>query len=1312
MLILASAAPIQVSSKGGGNSSVPGKSNFSGWQRGSLPLHLASKIDPKILDSAYLNEYLGKYAEVLGVEERYAGLLVRVDNLDRALDDLRALVQEYGGSIGKIYSYLNLVSVKIPADTPEVVERFAVKAALEDEVSMVWLDDVLKLNTTLFDTAVILGFADLHGAGINGTGVKVAVLDTGIDDTHPELAGSVVAWADFINGITTPYDDHGHGTFVSGIIAARGVASWLNGEGAWHSVNFDNSSEFNYPGVANLTYAVNVAAYQGQFLGINYTHLYWIESYHDYGYVYYRFDTTSWTQLANYTGADMWPADEVSHNISVPAGASILYLSFIYQPDDSFQWGGWWLDDIKIYNATNNNGTIIFMDDVEGPMPPEVVEHTLWSRTGTRMRGVAPGASLMGAKVCDAGGSCPFSAILDGIEWATLGPDYTPGTGDEADIISMSIGGPALTYDPLMQAVDWAYSMNVTVIVAAGNSGPGYKTVESPAAAHGAIAVGASTKVGTIAGFSSLGPSPVDYTMKPDIVAPGRHIISTYKTDGTGTYRVAIGSGTSFSTPHVSGLAALIKQAHPAWTPEEVRSALVSTATQHLTPSMYSFYTMNPYIEGGGLPNVSRAINTEFLPVPALISFGMFWNVPTVLSANVSLNWYGVAPGPNVEVLDVELWDVDGNNYDAWVVSPVAGSVYSSGDLMPIEIDVPGTAPPNMYWGRIQLNVSNEFYQVIFGFTVAPNITISGHVYDVNTGLPIQGAVVNATDPYLGIVYASNISDAAGYFELQTRGGIYLRLTATMAGYYMYISTILNSDTDFHFDIYMTPIYGYNPLHVLVVKDTAFGAWEGSDYQPEPEILLALNNTLGITMRLWNNTVQGVAYSAILSGDFPVVAWFSGGIWSPVNDPLDQVALVVFQVSSIGSGIMLEGGDVGWWHVRDSLMWHVAHAFFDNDLAPGAYGVNLTRPHPVTWTLPPTFTIDSTYKGWPDSVYPVNGGFDLANWSDPTYMSAIVAYEGRPLMPRTIYFAFPLGAIVDMGVRDTLAYRALLWLFDQGPPVYPGTSINVTMNRLDPSTIQVIASWIDFTDPPFNVVHYNVYLNGTPIATGLTAPGIDLTSFVEPGKTYNLTIQAYDLLGENTNISTLFTVIPPTLQGGGFGYLAPGTYVETLPIGRGMWLTTGVLQPFAGVQAVEIPFSAAPPTEEFVLEAFDLKTFNPGNIDNITIALVYHLRSPWLNESAIKPYWWDGSSWRLFTAYTVDPATDTITLFINGTTSPTPADLQGTPVIIAGRLLVVGASVKPAEPSTSSLTPIMVSVAAAMISLAVIGIAVRRRALH
>ncbi len=67
----------------------------------------------------------------------------------------------------------------------------------------------------------------LHERGLSGKGVKIAIIDTGIDLSHPEFAGRTVEWADLVNGRSQAYDDNGHGTHVAGIVAAKGTYKTL-----------------------------------------------------------------------------------------------------------------------------------------------------------------------------------------------------------------------------------------------------------------------------------------------------------------------------------------------------------------------------------------------------------------------------------------------------------------------------------------------------------------------------------------------------------------------------------------------------------------------------------------------------------------------------------------------------------------------------------------------------------------------------------------------------------------------------------------------------------------------------------------------------------------------------------------------------------------------------------------------------------------------------------------------------------------------------------------------------------------------------
>ncbi len=1237
---------------------------------------VTSKLSPKILDREYLASITGT---MLMDSKPYTkpGYIVYIglDDFQAGLEKVKERLESYGlgkyVKISQVWPKLGMAFVEVNSNNPEFLMKIAVSLAAIGEVDYVDVNDIA--YTTLFDSHYLLATSQIYSTlGVNGSGVTVAVLDTGIEEAHPELNGSVVAWADFVNNQTEPYDDEGHGTFVAGIIAARGVSPWSFGEGVWHTINYDDSSEFNYPGVANLTYEVDVTGYGGQNVTLEFWHRYWIEDSFDYGYIYYWFDSnTTPVQLASYTGTNFALHPE-SFNITVDAGATRLYISFQYEPDFSVQYGGWWLDNVTVYNASDPTDVLLF-DDAEGPMPPEVVNSHLWSRTTNRLMGMAPGANLIGIKVCDSTGSCTFDAILNGIEFAI---------NESADIISMSLGGPVLGYDVLMIAVDQAnYVYNITPIIAAGNEGPGYYTIASPAAAEGAIAVGAATKTNTIARFSSWGPNPINYDIKPDITAYGRHVISTIAAEPSGyppgTYLIAIGSGTSFSTPMVSGIVALIKEAHPDWTPEMIRSALISTATS-LDPSSVSDWTMNPYIQGGGLVDLaSGAVTTQFLPLPAKVSFGLMQPGDTA-EALIDLVSFDLAL-TTATVVDVELYDQDGTPY-GWVVSPSIGETITLNGTLNLTVSLPATAPGDkLYWGRITLDVGGETYQTIFGFYVPTLYWVNGTVYDVTTMTPVAGVNVSAVSPDLSTVYDWDITDASGNYELQVPSGVSVRIMAEMSGYYTYYSTPFGVSSDMRWDVYITPRAGYSPLNMLAIKDTAYGGWGDPDTENMTEVL-ALDGTLGIAMYLWNNSIQQVAADAILSGDFPVVAWFAGGIFNPVNDFLDYVAMILYSLFYDG-GVLIEGGDVGWWLGGTSFMQYVAHAEYWSDMLPGPYTMEATMSHPLTWFLPSTtIDIDSSIgdgAGWPDRVYPAYGGFDVFNWSDATGYSSIVAYDPRPgpgddlltSEARTVYYAFPFDAILDPTLQAALLNYTLIWLFDRGPPVYTGTNITVDID-VDAGT--AVAYWSIFTDEPFGIVSYNVYLNGSLIASGLPAwmTSFDLTPYVTPGEIYIVTIEAVDVLNVTHSVSGWFYMMPPGTQGSSFRFLVNGTFTDSAPGAYNAVFTINVTNAPVVLQILalsELPpetMVEIPPNPEAFIHPFDIKMINASGAGWLVVTISYQEPEYPLSENIV-PLWFNGDKWVPVSTYTVDTAANTVTIWINATgTSPTLADLEGTPFVL------------------------------------------------
>ena len=224
--------------------------------------------------------------------------------------------------------------------------------------------------------------------------------------------------------------------------------------------------------------------------------------------------------------------------------------------------------------------------------------------------GVAPKASLWSVKVLGGSGSDLTSWVISGIEYASRGPDGLPNTGDEADVINMSLGDSLADdgTDPLSLAADKAVDEGLVVVIAAGNNGSTMFTVNSPGVARKPIAVAATDNADAVASFSSRGPT-IDRRLKLDIAAPGVGIAAAKYLNADTTVK----SGTSMATPHVAGMAALLLQAHPTWTPQMVKAALMNTALPLSGPNLWA--------QGAGRVR-SIAITTTLLAIEPSLSLG------------------------------------------------------------------------------------------------------------------------------------------------------------------------------------------------------------------------------------------------------------------------------------------------------------------------------------------------------------------------------------------------------------------------------------------------------------------------------------------------------------------------------------------------------------------------------------------------------------------------------------------------------------------------------------------------------------------
>jgi len=188
--------------------------------------------------------------------------------------------------------------------------------------------------------------------------------------------------------------------------------------------------------------------------------------------------------------------------------------------------------------------------------------------------GVAPGASLYAYRVMNRDGFGLESWFLNGMTRA-LDPNGDEDTSDHVDIISISAGDEnGNPNDELSNAVNQAVDLGVTVVAAAGNSGPNEGTINSPGCAEKALTAGATDIFDDIYYKSSRGPTSTGQ-IKPDLVAPGVNIESLWLNNQT-----FILTGTSMATPHVAGAAALLLQDNPDWSPLQIKNNLKENAVK------------------------------------------------------------------------------------------------------------------------------------------------------------------------------------------------------------------------------------------------------------------------------------------------------------------------------------------------------------------------------------------------------------------------------------------------------------------------------------------------------------------------------------------------------------------------------------------------------------------------------------------------------------------------------------------------------------------------------------------------------------
>jgi serine protease AprX len=301
-----------------------------------------------------------------------------------------------------------------------------------------------------------------------------------------------------------------------------------------------------------------------------------------------------------------------------------------------------WHDDLTKGNSTKtypygNQRVTKFVDFVHGKTLPYddnghgshvagIILGNGYDSLGEKA-GIAPGAALVSLKVLDANGAGTISSIIAALNWVAVNAKTY-----NIRVVNMSVGAnihESYWTDPLTLAAKKVTDLGITVVTAAGNLGTNaqgatqYGGITAPGNAPWVLTVGASSTMGTLtrsddtlAGFSSRGPTFIDFGAKPDVTAPGTGTVSLavpgstfYITKATALLdgKLKLGakpylslSGTSMAAPVVSGTVALMLQANPTLTPNLIKAIIQYTAQP------YPGY--KPLEQGAGFLNTLGAV--------------------------------------------------------------------------------------------------------------------------------------------------------------------------------------------------------------------------------------------------------------------------------------------------------------------------------------------------------------------------------------------------------------------------------------------------------------------------------------------------------------------------------------------------------------------------------------------------------------------------------------------------------------------------------------------------------------------------------
>ncbi|MEK6945840.1 MAG: S8 family serine peptidase [Nanoarchaeota archaeon] len=591
--------------------------------------------------------------------------------------------------------------IKINSKYQNVFNGFAVSGVSEKDISKI--KSLPNVKEVYFNKEVQIFLYDsvpqiqadkvwnmqVNGTNLTGKGIKIGIIDTGVDYTQPDLGGcfgpgcKIVGGYDFYNNDNDPMDDMGHGTHVAATAAGKGI---LNGVAPEATIYAYKAVDKNGGGpLSNVIAAIEHSVDPNQ-----------------------DGDTSDHIDIISMS-LGTWgdPSDpmSVASDNAVLAGVNVVVaVGNSGRPDGYFTIGspgnakdiiGVGADcktkDSRYYTEAYLVGRADIETNINDPVVTEstfgMLNDSEYVLNPLNLVDNTPAYAVIGLKNSS---RCPSgNNIISDQNNQNLCVDTKSGTkfggwavislpkNNNLTSLVFSTKDTLECYPSRSCVQSFYYKFNVFITENFTGNETQWKflgTCSNYRWENCTLSLSDKYCKDNIGTFSSIGPTPTG-NVKPDVVAPGVNICAArYDSWLPGSVcledkHVSI-SGTSMATPHVAGAVALIKQAHPSWTPQEIKNTLKGTATS---------FGLSPLIQGAGEINVYSAVNSP-TPYPTAsfeTSSSLF------LSGVVAIK--GTAQSNNFDhyVLDYGI----GLNPSSWITITSVNTQKINGVLGSIDLD-------------------------------------------------------------------------------------------------------------------------------------------------------------------------------------------------------------------------------------------------------------------------------------------------------------------------------------------------------------------------------------------------------------------------------------------------------------------------------------------------------------------------------------------------------------------------------------------------------------------------------------------------